>query len=134
MKYVDEWRMERVNFVSSKTLEYIDKALVYKVLEIGPEGSTSQEIKNMFLNRKTLGYNPKIQTAGYTYPDSNTDYDIDISDAHTVNNLQLHNSFDIIYCLDVLEHVNYPWIAAENITNLLVNGGLAFISVPSFLD
>lgn len=37
-------------------------------------------------------------------------------------------SFDVIYSVDVFEHINRPWRAAEEITRLLRPGGLVYTS------
>jgi SAM-dependent methyltransferase len=39
-------------------------------------------------------------------------------------------SFDYIICAEVMEHVNEPFKAAENIHNILRHGGKAFVSTP----
>lgn len=40
------------------------------------------------------------------------------------------NGFGLIVCCSVLEHVDKPWIMAENITRLVRKGGKLFMSVP----
>ncbi|MEL0082017.1 MAG: class I SAM-dependent methyltransferase [Gammaproteobacteria bacterium] len=40
------------------------------------------------------------------------------------------NSFDLIICCSVLEHVKKPWLMAANLSQLLGIGGLIYISVP----
>ncbi len=40
------------------------------------------------------------------------------------------NSFDLIICYSVLEHVKQPWLLAANLYQLLGIGGLIYISVP----
>lgn len=41
------------------------------------------------------------------------------------------NSFDLIFALDILEHVENPSIAIDEILRILKKNGLLFISVPS---
>jgi len=41
-------------------------------------------------------------------------------------------SFDLVICMSVLEHVDRPWIAAPNITDIVAPGGHLFISMPWF--
>ena len=37
------------------------------------------------------------------------------------------NSLSFVYCSDVFEHLQRPWVAAKNISSLLQPGGIAFI-------
>src|SRR5687768_11266228 len=39
-------------------------------------------------------------------------------------------SFDLIICCSVLEHVRKPWVMADNLTDLLRAGGRLYIAVP----
>ena len=43
-------------------------------------------------------------------------------------------SFDMIFCLEVLEHVYEPFKAVSELFRLLDTGGLLFISVPMFFE
>lgn len=44
---------------------------------------------------------------------------------------ELHSEpFALVICCSVLEHVQKPWVMAENITKLLKPGGKLYISVP----
>lgn len=38
--------------------------------------------------------------------------------------------FDHIECLSVLEHCKRPWLLAENVENLFVEGGTLFVAAP----
>ncbi|MDX1811672.1 MAG: class I SAM-dependent methyltransferase [Gammaproteobacteria bacterium] len=40
------------------------------------------------------------------------------------------NYFGLIICCSVLEHVDKPWVMAENLTKLLKPGGVLYMSVP----
>jgi SAM-dependent methyltransferase len=40
------------------------------------------------------------------------------------------NHFSLVICCSVLEHVERPWLMAENITCLVRPGGLLYMSVP----
>lgn len=39
-------------------------------------------------------------------------------------------SFDAVYCLQVFEHIPYPWRAAAEIQRILKPGGVAVVSAP----
>lgn len=40
------------------------------------------------------------------------------------------NHFALVICCSVLEHVDRPWVMAENLTRLVRDGGQLYISVP----
>lgn len=39
-------------------------------------------------------------------------------------------TFDHLHCCSLLEHVKEPWLAAENLTKVLVRGGTILFAVP----
>lgn len=57
---------------------------------------------------------------------TDVDYKIDICDARIIND----NSFDLISCLAVLEHVPKFWKAAEEIQRILDKNGILVCTVP----
>jgi len=50
-------------------------------------------------------------------------------DVHNVSNL-ISNYFDLVVSTQVLEHVAYPYVAAENMVNVLRPGGYLVVSAP----
>lgn len=50
---------------------------------------------------------------------------LDITD-----NINTDIKYNTIVCCETLEHVNKPWVAAENIFKLMSPGALLFVSVP----
>jgi hypothetical protein len=134
MRYLQDWKNEINCFIVEQTKQLVQSDTDKNILEVGPEGPNSDLIKKLLPSVKTLGYNPKTQTSGYVYPGSNTTYDINVCDTLTLQEQLLINCFDVIYCLEVLEHVAFPFRAADNLTSMLKANGLLFISVPSFLD
>ena len=40
--------------------------------------------------------------------------------------------FDLILGMSIFEHVTKPWIAAENVTDLLASGGYLYVAMPWF--
>ena len=44
------------------------------------------------------------------------------------------NSWDVIFCLEILEHVYDPFSAASELLRLLVPGGLLYISTPFYFE
>jgi len=58
--------------------------------------------------------------------DNNTTYVADL----TKNNCIPTDYFDVIYCLEVLEHTYEPWEILKNIYKILKTGGVLHLSVP----
>jgi len=57
----------------------------------------------------------------------NVDHVIDLT--KTIEPLK-ENTYDLIICCSVIEHVEYPWIFADNVSKLSTKGGLLYIAVP----
>lgn len=101
----------------SRAMQYLNK-FECKILDIAPEvhegvsrfNSPSIEVETLDLNPE---YNP-------TY----------IADICATNNSIKENSFDAIFCTEVLEHVNNPFAAITEINRILSPGGYAFFSSP----
>lgn len=122
MKYLSEWRNEINKYISIHSLKYIDTK--FKILDIGPENSTSTLIKNLFINYSSLDKRKEL----------NPTYNFNLCKTEEIEENKLTNYFDLIYCLEVLEHIEEPWIAARNLISMLKDNGILFISVPSFLE
>lgn len=52
-----------------------------------------------------------------------------IDEKEIINKLP-HFNYEVAFCLEVLEHVDYPEITIQNIHKSLKIGGLLFLSVP----
>lgn len=52
-----------------------------------------------------------------------------IDEKEIINKLP-HFNYDVAFCLEVLEHVDYPEITIQNINKSLKNRGLLYLSVP----
>lgn len=48
--------------------------------------------------------------------------------------MKLDRPYDIAFCIEVLEHVNSPYMALENIYENLKDGGVLYLSVPFMYD
>jgi len=44
-----------------------------------------------------------------------------------------HEQFDVITCIEVLEHVASPYLVLKNIYDILARGGVAVVSTPNAL-
>lgn len=54
-----------------------------------------------------------------------TDVDV-VADAHTMSK-QITGSFDAIIAVSVWEHLRRPWVAAQELANLMHGGSIAFV-------
>ena len=70
--------------------------------------------------------------AHYNLRDHNLTAPLQLMDATNSGLLRpLHNSFDIITCNDVIEHVDDPRALVRNIADLLTEGGMAYFEIPN---
>lgn len=53
-----------------------------------------------------------------------------LTDIHTLSETLLPESFDFVICLDVLEHVQSPWVAARQLFKMLKPGGILLLTTP----
>jgi len=53
-----------------------------------------------------------------------------VADIHDLTSVFGKDRFDVVSCSVTLEHVKYPWIAAEEISKVTKIGGLVYIIVP----
>jgi len=90
------------------------------VLEIGSKdyGNTSM-FRDFYKNSEYVGIDME--------DGKNVDEVIDLTKG--IGNLT-EDYFELIICCSVLEHVNQPWVMAENITKLMGDGGKLYMSVP----
>jgi SAM-dependent methyltransferase len=88
-----------------------------KLLEIGPQGRS--EVKEHF-------YKCNVSTLDI---DSKFNPDI-IGDLTKFNKHITESSFDIIACLEVLEHTLNPFSSIEELRRILKHGGYLLISAP----
>jgi hypothetical protein len=103
----------RVNtFVETTLQNYTSKT----ILEIGPKQNEKERI---------LSPNNKIETVDIV-AENNTTYVADL----TKENELPKSYFDVVYCLEVLEHTYEPWEILKQINRLLKPGGYLHISIP----
>ncbi|MEW8438192.1 MAG: methyltransferase domain-containing protein [Candidatus Thiodiazotropha taylori] len=90
------------------------------VLELGTKRSQP--------NRSTLHKEWVPHASKYIGTDFIDGIDVDIvADIHTLSKTLGERSFDIIISCSTFEHIQYPWIAAEEISRTLNIGGLVFV-------
>lgn len=92
-----------------------------KVLELGSGGKSKKEeysVKRFFDNSNEFIQSDIIEEYGYKIID--------------VTKMDYQNQFDIILCMNVLEHVFDFHKAIDNIYQALISGGVAIITIPVF--
>jgi perosamine synthetase len=94
----------------------INKYYNKRILEIGPKPDINERIKSN---------NNIIETLDIV-SDNNTTYVADLTKDNCIPN----DYFDVIYCLEVLEHTYEPWEILKNIYKLLKKDGFLHLSVP----
>ena len=90
------------------------------VLEVG-YGNSTPLLKAKFgkYHLKVLDKSPRVE--------DHIDYLMDLC----VPNAQTEETWNYIFCLDVLEHAKQPWILAENISTMLKPRGKIMVTVPT---
>jgi len=109
-------------------LEYIPSK-VDKVLDIGcGSGATISLLKNKSLCKWACGIDICNNVDKLDLP--NIDQFI-VGDIETIVLDFDDNSFDVILCLDVLEHLIDPWLTVKKLVKLLKPNGCLIASVPN---
>lgn len=55
-----------------------------------------------------------------------------IINSHDILKSWKPDTFDIVICLEMLEHDNAPWITINNLSSVLKKGGFLIVSTPTF--
>lgn len=99
------------------------------VLEIGcAQGATLQWLKKIRNSRLVVGIELTLPAA--TIARSRADLVIH-GNIETIELPFKKNSFDVILCLDILEHLVDPWTLIKRLTSLLNIGGSLIASIPN---
>lgn len=103
---------------------------VEKVLELGcGEGVTLKYIKEIGLAHEVCGvdfHNESLEKAKNNSIDKVLNLDLNSFDANAIE-----DKYDVILCLDVLEHVTDPWSVVKGLKTLLTNKGVIIASIPN---
>ncbi len=99
-----------------------------KIIDIGGGLRLSRENNNRLSDRNQW-VQPLLAQVDYKVMDKVADYHPDIvGDIHHLPFAD--NTIDSIICIAVLEHVEEPWIAAQEMHRVLKTDGTAFVYVP----
>lgn len=94
-----------------------------RVLEIGGNGPTSADYKERVTTR--------FPQCSFTTMDVNDGPAVDVvGDAQFLDRYFAPGSFDVVYSVDVLEHVSSVDLVPRGVNHVLAEGGLALIVVP----
>ena len=111
------------NLLEESIKEYVlsrnDEKL--KIINIGAGGEISYHIKKHLKNRNYIDY-IEIDIDEKRNPD----YVLDIQNMYLINDEEV----DVVFCLEVLEHVQNPFKAVSEIYRILKPGGVIIGSVP----
>lgn len=89
----------------------------------------SSDLKTLEIGAKSKGniqYFPNLTTLNI---ESGEEVDI-VADAENLEKIIENQSFDIVLCMSMLEHVKHPIKIVENIERILKKDGIAIVSVP----
>lgn len=110
------------------TIRYISKIKPRKILDVGcGDGSLIKKIKNKFYNIKVYGIdiNPNVLKLNSVFKEKN------FSKQDLLNLSFKKNNFDVVICLDVLEHIKDLNSAVNEIKRVLVKDGYLITSEPT---
>jgi len=111
-------------------ISFLPKKKVGRILEVGAgSGDTLVEIKKRDLAGEVIGIE-LMKLPGTNQGNPLIDRFI-FADFETLQDQFEPNSFDVIICGDVLEHLIDPWAVVSKLNNLLVWDGLLIISTPN---
>ncbi|MCK5360381.1 MAG: class I SAM-dependent methyltransferase [Gammaproteobacteria bacterium] len=101
-----------------------------KVLELGcGEGVTLKHLKETGMARWVCGvdfHNESLEKAKINGVDKVLNRDLNNFDVSTIE-----EKFDVILCMDVLEHIVDPWSIVKNLKELLTDKGVIIASIPN---
>ena len=109
-------------FVEKYLHEYEDVAL--EVLDVG-----SQVVEEQTYSHKTIFGNPNWNYIGMDIEDG-LNVDVVVDNPYDWKEIP-DQSFDVVVCSQVFEHVQFPWASMMEITRVLRGGGVALIVAPS---
>jgi len=112
---------ERLVYICLKdTLKIFETGKNKAILHIAPEANLSKKLLNFGFDKYSCG---DLFTAGYTYP----------AHVQNVNILNIpfdDNTFDIVICNHVLEHIKPDLVAMKELRRVLKVGCQAILQVP----
>lgn len=101
-------------------------------LEFGPtKGNPDQDSRYSYNVIYEFYKNLKIETACPNTTWAN--HKIDLTDIKTVPT-NLNEKYDCLFILEVLEHVETPWLVQDVCKKLLKKNGIIVLSTPCFID
>lgn len=122
-KELEKWRQFIDNYIRSNFKPNLEQS----VLDIGI-GESNNILRPMYPQLKTLDRRTDVK--------ADIQVDIETKEAGQALswiNLGVFNHFDLIFCLEVLEHCEKPWNVPSSLFFPLKHTGKLIVSVPCFL-
>lgn len=120
-RYLDRNKMEEIESSFSIFQKLMVDRKNYSVVDLGSR-------KNITTDTHAVHKMWVPNASKYIGSDYRGGENVDIvADIHCLSKTLGADSFDVIICEAVLEHVAYPWIAAKEIAKVLKIGGIAYI-------
>jgi SAM-dependent methyltransferase len=110
------WRSKIREYLNTE-IDRLRLSQLPDILDIGV-GESTVIIREKIPHLKCLDHTLSIEAAEYRCDICNN------------NDIPL-DKFDAIFCVEVLEHTQYPWVVANNLTNMLKPNGYLIVTVPS---
>lgn len=128
-QYVDSRRIELWDAIVDVLIRHGGK-LTGEIVDVGcGTGHLLQRVNEKYGPASITGFDfssEAIKVAATTVPDAKlTQFDIYSG---------VDRKFDVVMCIEVLEHLTYPHKALENIVSMIRPGGLAILTVPNGRD
>lgn len=125
LRYLDEWRGEIEKFIN----QYLD-ALPNgsSILDVGLGDSTFLPLKKGKDFELTVLDKMKLD-----FPHCKS-IQADLQDTVAIAAIGREKTYDLVICSEVFEHVERPWIAADNLLNLCKENGTILLTVPCNLE
>jgi hypothetical protein len=92
-------------------------------LEIGTKVGQTQKIRELFHNSEYVGLDMEDGPGVDVVADLTDDF-------MSISKILARKKFNTVFCLSVLEHCTNPFVMCENITRLLNQEGVVYVSVP----
>jgi 2-polyprenyl-3-methyl-5-hydroxy-6-metoxy-1,4-benzoquinol methylase len=110
-------------------LPFIPQGGVDRVLEVGcGNGATLSYLKEYGLAQEVVGIELMASVAAQA--DANIDQ-MQVGDAVALVQQLPSDHFDVVLCLDVLEHMVDPWSFVESLERVIKPGGCLIASIPN---
>lgn len=128
-RYLDEQRVSLFSYVIDNSVRFKNILSVHSVIDVGcGTGDFLKVLIQRFPNLEIFGTDyseASIERSRKLIPHGTFDA-INIFDLQSI-----HKKFDIVFCMEVLEHIEFPEKAIHILSNICNDDGLLIITVPN---